>query len=202
MPEQRGLALALSYITVGYNLLEGVVSVVFALLSGSSALLGFGLDSFVESLSGGVMIWRFSWTGRLSIVEREQRERIAIRLVGVSLIVLGGYVIYESAEKLYFRESPDRSPVGLIIAIVSLIAMPVLYVAKRRTATAIGSRSLATDAKQTLGCILLSMALLVGTGLHYWVGIWRADPIAGLFIAAYLLREGYRAWTEQEVCCG
>jgi len=202
MSEQRGFALVLSWITVGYNLLEGVVSVAFALLGGSSALLGFGLDSFVESLSGGVMIWRFSWTGRLSNADREYREHIAIRLVGVSLIILAGYVIYESVDKLYFRESPDRSPVGLIIAAVSLIAMPVLYIAKRRTAMAIESRSLATDAKQTLGCILLSVALLVGTGLHYWAGIWQADPIAGLFIAAYLLREGYKAWTEQKVCCG
>ncbi len=201
MPEPRGTALALSYFTVGYNVLEGVVSVIFALLSGSSALLGFGIDSFVESLSGSVMIWRFSPTSRLSSADHEQRERVAIRLVGVSLAILGGYVMYESATKLYFRESPDRSPAGLIIAIVSLVAMPVLYVLKRRTASEIASRSLAADAKQTLSCIMLSIALLIGSGLHYGLGLWQADPVAGLVIAAYLLREGYVAWKDQELCC-
>jgi len=102
---------------------------------------------------------------------------------------------------LYFSESPERNPAGILIAIVSLIVMPILYVAKRRTAEALRSRSLAADATQTLACMLLSMALLLGSGLHYFAGLWQADPIAGLVIAAFLIREGYKAWTEQHLCC-
>jgi divalent metal cation (Fe/Co/Zn/Cd) transporter len=195
------MARGLAYVTVGYNTLEGLISILFAVLAGSSALLGFGIDSFVESLSGMVMIWRFTRMSQLTPAQAEQRERTAIRLVGLSLLILGGYVIYESTTMLYFGAGPTRSPAGLVIAIVSLIAMPVLYVWKRRTAAAIRSRSLAADAKQTLACVMLSVALLAGTGLHYLMGFWQADPIAGMVIAAYLIREGYHAWTEQDLCC-
>jgi len=196
MRDHRSTAIVLSYVTVAYNVLEGVVAVAFAIVAGSPALLGFGIDSFVESLSGGVMIWRFSHAA-----EDHRREQTAIRLVGISLIVLALYVAYEAATSLYYHEPPERSPVGLIIAALSLVVMPALYVLKRRTAAAIGSRSLATDAKQTLACLMLSVALLIGSGLHYATGVWQADPIAALLIAAYLLREGYEAWKEQELCC-
>ncbi len=195
MGEYHRRALVLSYVTVIYNAIEGLVSVAFALLAGSPALLGFGIDSFVESMSGAVMIWRFSRT------DDARREQLAIRLVGVSLMVLSAYVAYEAVAALQEREPPERSVIGLVIAAVSLFVMPILYVAKRRTATALESRSLAADAKQTLACVMLSVALLVGTGLHYMAGVWQADPIAGLLIAAFLLREGYKAWTEEHLCC-
>jgi divalent metal cation (Fe/Co/Zn/Cd) transporter len=195
MVAQRRTALALSYATVGYNVLEGVVSVSFAYLAGSPALLGFGIDSFVESLSGLVMVWRFSG------VDNEHRERAAVRLVGVSLIVLAAYVAYEAAASLHYSKPPERSIAGVVIAAISLVTMPVLYALKRRTAQSIASKSLATDAKQTLACILLLVALLVGTGLHYATGFWQADPIAALIIAAFLIREGYRAWKERDLCC-
>ncbi|MEX2308546.1 MAG: cation transporter [Pirellulales bacterium] len=196
MPKHRDIALILSYVTVAYNVLEGLVSVVFARLADSPALLGFGIDSFVESLSGAVMIWRFSRPA-----EDTRREQQAIRLVGVSLVVLAAYVAYEAATSLYFGEPPRRSVVGLIIAALSLIVMPILFVLKQRTAKALESRSLAVDAKQTLACMLLSVALLFGTGLHYVTGFWKADPLAALVIAAYLVREGFEAWTEKELCC-
>src|SRR4051812_49300677 len=199
-PQHRA-ALALSYITVGYNLIEGAVSILFAILAGSSALLGFGVDSFVESLSGIVMIWRFTRTRSLSHAEHDERERLAIRLTGASLLILAAYVVYESATMLYFRQIPARSPVGFVIAIVSLVVMPVLYVLKRRTAAAIQSRSLATDAKQTLACIMLSIALLVGSGLHYFFGLWQSDALAGIVIAGYLIRAGIVAWKKQDLCC-
>lgn len=194
MLDPHATARRLSYFTVGYNVAEGIVSIAFALLAGSPALLGFGIDSFVESLSGAVMIWRFTGADN-------RREARAIQLVGVSLIILAVYVAYDAAASLYLREPPDRNPAGLVIAAVSLVVMPVLYVLKRRTATAVESRSLETDAKQTLACILLSVALLVGTGLHYATGWWQADPIAALVIAAFLVREGYEAWSERELCC-
>jgi divalent metal cation (Fe/Co/Zn/Cd) transporter len=196
MDKYRRRALTLSYVTVIYNVIEGLVSVVFAMMAGSPALLGFGIDSFVESFSGIVMIWRFSRSAHA-----RSREQLAIRLVGLSLIVLAAYVAYESATALYQRKPPDRSIVGVIIAAISLVTMPLLYLLKIRTALAIGSRSLATDAKQTLACALLSVALLIGTGLHFATGVWQADPIAALVIAAYLVREGYEAWKERELCC-
>ena len=185
-------ALLLSYFTVAYNVLEGLVSVVFAVLAGSPALLGFGVDSFVESLSGMVMVWRF--TGG------EHREQTAIRLVGWALLILSAYVTYEAASRLYFGEQPEPSPIGLVIAILSLAVMPALLILKRRAARAVNSRSLLADAKQTLGCILLSVALLFGLGLNWLYGWWQADPIAALVIAAFLAREGYRALNERELC--
>ena len=166
------------------------------MVAGSPALLGFGIDSFVESLSGAVMIWRFSRNG-----DDRRREQTAIRFVGVSLIVLAAYVAYEAVTALYEREPPERSVAGLIIAVISLVTMPVLYLLKHRTAAALGSRSLAADAKQTLACAMLSVALLIGTGLNYTTGLWQADPVAGLAIAAFLIREGYMAWKERELCC-
>ena len=196
MYNYRALALKLSYVTVAYNVLEGLVSVLFAVLAGSPALLGFGIDSFVESLSGLVMIWRFSHHA-----EDEHREQTAIRLIGISLFILAVYVAYDAATALYYREPPERSIVGLIIAAISLVAMPTLYILKCRTSAALHSRSLATDAKQTLACAMLSVGLLIGTGLNYTIGLWQADPVAGLFIAAFLIREGYMAWKERRLCC-
>ncbi|MEX0677832.1 MAG: cation transporter [Pirellulales bacterium] len=186
-------ALLLSYLTVGYNILEGVASLVCAGLAGSAALLGFGIDSFVESLSGLIMVWRFSRPG-------EDRERTAIRLVGSALVILAAYVAYESAAQLYLRQAPEPSPLGIVIALISLVAMPGLYFAKRSVGQGIRSRSLLADAKQTLGCILLSVALVVGLGLNYSLGWWQADPIAGLVISIFLTREGYRALTAGEAC--
>jgi divalent metal cation (Fe/Co/Zn/Cd) transporter len=122
-------------------------------------------------------------------------------LVGVSLIVLAAYVAYESVSALVERDPPERSIAGIIIAVISLVTMPVLYILKRRTAVVLHNQSLATDAKQTLACAMLSVALLIGTGLNYTHALWQADPVAGLFIAAFLIREGYVAWKERELCC-
>lgn len=197
-------ALWLSYLTVAYNLLEGVVSLLAGCLAGSVALVGFGLDSFVESLSGGVMIWRFRSPGRLRPEEEERREKQAVRLVGWTFIILAAYVIFESLKKLFYREPPDPSLLGLIIAGVSLILMPLLFFLKYRTGTTLESASLKADAKQTLACAFLSLALLVGLGLNYLYGIWQADPVIGLVIAAVLVREGRETLREGKLCtcCG
>ena len=194
-------ALLLSYFTVTYNVLEGIVSVVAGLFTGSTALLGFGIDSFVESLSGAVMIWRFSGSASHSSEASAHREQVATRLVAAALVVLGGYVAYESATQLYSGEIPERSVIGIVIAVVSLVVMPVLYYAKRRTAESLGSKSLHADAKQTLACVLLSVALLIGVCLHYLLGWWQADPIAGLIIALYVAREGVETWRHNEIVC-
>ncbi|MBM4274248.1 MAG: hypothetical protein FJ134_07295 [Deltaproteobacteria bacterium] len=193
-------ALLLSYITVGYNVLEGVISILAGAWAGSIALVGFGLDSFVESLSGGVMIWRFTRTDGLSPEDEARREQQAVKIVGYTFFVLGAYVLYESVKKLYFQEMPDPTLLGLIIAGVSLAAMPALFYLKYRTGRSLGSRSLMADSKQTLACAFLSLALLVGLGLNYWYGVWQADPVIGLVIVVVLFREGYQALKAGKLC--
>jgi len=184
-------ALWLSYFTVGYNILEGIISILAGSFAGSIALIGFGLDSFVESLSGGVMIWRFRKSGKISEEEEGKVERGATRLIGYSFFILGVYVLYESGKKLYLREIPSPSLLGIIVAVASIIVMPILFYLKYRTGKAIGSRSLMADSKETLACVFLSIALLTGLMLNYLYGLWQADPIAGLFIVAFLMKEGY-----------
>lgn len=192
-------ALGLSWLTVLYNLAEGVVAILLGLRAGSAVLVGFGLDSFVESLSGGVMVWRFS--PRAMTPEQEERlERRAVRLVGWTFLILGMYVLYESLEKLLTRAAPHPSPGGLILAVVSLLVMPWLARAKRRVGEALGSESLIGDSKETLACAWLSVALLVGLGLNALLGWWWADPAAGLVVVFFLLREGLEmAWGDE---CG
>jgi divalent metal cation (Fe/Co/Zn/Cd) transporter len=193
-------ALLLSYFTVGYNLVEGIVSIFAGLLAGSTALVGFGLDSFVESFSGSVMIWRFRKQGKISKEEEERVEKKAIRLVAYTFFLLGAYVLYESVKKIYFHEIPDPSLFGIIIAIVSIIVMPVLFYMKYRTGESINSRSLVADSKQTLACVFLSVALLIGLGLNYLYGLWQADSVVGFVIVAYLIKEGYATLKEEKLC--
>ena len=193
-------ALILSYITVGYNIAECLVSIFAGVLAGSIALIGFGLDSLVESLSGSVMIWRFRRHEKMSEEEEEDLEKKAARMISVTFFILGAYVLYESAKKLIVHEVPHPSLLGIVIAFVSLITMPVLFYLKYKIGKKIGSRSLVADSKQTLACMFLSLALLIGLGLNYLFGIWQADPIVGLVIVSLLFKEGYETWKEEEVC--
>jgi cation diffusion facilitator family transporter len=190
----------LSYFTVAYNLLEGLVSVVAGALAGSVALVGFGLDSFVESLSGGVMIWRFRIGATRSHEAAERAERTALYLVGYTFYVLGLYVAYESVTTLLRRRPPEVSALGIAIMLVSLIVMPVLFWAKQRTGRALNSRSLVADSRQTLACVLLSLAVLAGLLTNAIFGFWQADPILGLLIAGYLLWEGRTTIREGKLC--
>ena len=192
-------ALLLSYFTVGYNVLEGVVSIIAGAFAGSIALIGFGLDSFMESLSGGVMIWRFRKHGKLSEEEEKGVEKKATKLVGYTFFILAIYVLYESINKLVSKEIPDTSLFGIIIAILSLIVMPLLFYQKYQTGKALGSRSLVADSKETLACMFMSVALLIGLGANYVFGFWQADPIAGLIIVIFLGWEGYKTLTEEDV---
>ena len=198
--ELQKRALLLSYLTVGYNLLEGTVALFAGYLAGSIALVGFGLDSFVESLSGGVMIWRFRPHAGLSPEEEERLEKKAVRLVGYTFFILAAYVLYESVEKLWFQEAPAPSLLGIIIACVSLILLPALFYYKYSIGRSLVSASLMADSKQTLACAFLSLALLIGLGLNYFYGIWQADPVIGLLIVALLVREGYEALKEEKLC--
>jgi cation diffusion facilitator family transporter len=184
-------ALFLSYVSVGYNIGEGAVSMLAGAFAGSIALMGFGLDSFAESLSGGVMVWRFRKQGKISKEEEERMERIATKLVAYTFFLLAIYILYESVNKLISQESPERSLLGIIVAIISLIAMPILFYQKYRTGKALDSKSLVADSKETLACLFLSFALLIGLGMNYLFGLWQADPIVGLIIVVFLAREGY-----------
>jgi divalent metal cation (Fe/Co/Zn/Cd) transporter len=191
-------ALWLSYFTVGYNLLEGFISIFAGILAGSIALTGFGLDSFVESLSGGVMVWRFRKQGELAEHQEEAMERRATRLVAYTFFILAAYVLFESTRKLYLHEIPQPSLLGIIIAIVSIIIMPVLFYAKYKTGKLIKSKSLVADSKETLACLFLSVVLLIGLGLNYVFGLWQADPIVGLLVVAFLAYEGYETLKGEE----
>jgi len=194
-------ALLLSYFTVGYNVLEGITSIFAGLFAGSIALVGFGSDSFVESLSGGVMIWRFRKHGKITEEEEEKVELKATRLIAYTFFILGFYILYESVKKLCFHEIPDPSLLGIIIAIVSIIVMPVLFYMKYQTGKSVNSKSLVADSKQTLACTFMSVALLIGLGLNYLYGLWWADPVVGLIIVVFLIKEGYTTFKEGKICC-
>jgi len=200
MTDLRNRALYLSYFTVGYNVVECVLALLAGSLAGSIALVGFGLDSLVESLSGGVIIWRFARHGKMSPEEEERLERRAVKIVGYTFFILAAYVFYESLEKLILQEPPSPSLFGIFIALVSMIVMPVLFYIKYQTGKSLGSSSLMADSKQTLACAMLSVALLIGLGLNYWFGLWQADPLIGLVIAVLLVREGYHTLKEEKLC--
>ncbi|WP_432492498.1 cation diffusion facilitator family transporter [Kineococcus auxinigenes] len=180
--------------SVVYNVLEAVVAVWAGLVAGSVALIGFGLDSVVEVSSGLVILWQFRH--RLP----ETRERRALRLIGVSFLALAAYVAVESVRALVTGAQPDASPVGIGLAIASLIVMPFLSWAQRRTGRRLGSASVVADGTQTLLCTYLSAVLLVGLLLSATLGWSWADPVAGLVIAAVALKEGREAW-RGEGCC-
>lgn len=188
--------LVLEYLTVAYNVLEAVASIVFGSIASSIALIAFGLDSIVESLSGLVLIWRLRQHGRVSHDAEERLERRAIRFVAVTFFILGLYVLVESVRKLVLGVVPDTSLPGMAIAVVSLITMPLLTWQKYTTGRQINSRALVADSKETLACAFLSVALLVGLGANYLFGFWQADPMVGLMIAAFLFWEGWHGWKE------
>lgn len=188
-------ALCLEYFTVGYNVFEAIVSIGFGAISNSTAMIGFGLDSIVESLSGLVLIWRLKQRD-LSEEEEEKIERKAARLVAITFFVLAAYVLYESINKLVNQEIPARSLAGILIAVASLIIMPLLAWQKQKVGQEINSKALIADSKETLACAWLSVALLLGLGANFFFGFWQADPIAGIVIVFFLIKEGIEAWQE------
>lgn len=200
----RRRALALEYLTVGWNVVEGAVGVTAAALAGSVALLGFGIDSFVESASGGVLIWRL-WAedgprGR-DPAALERIEERARRLVAASLVALAAYVTFDAGKTLWTRERPDVSFVGIGLTAVSLAVMQWLARAKRRVAAALGSRAMAADAFQTTACFWLSVVTLAGIGLNAAFGWWWADPVAALGMTIFIAREAREAWRGEECGC-
>jgi cation diffusion facilitator family transporter len=194
-------ALRLEYLTVGWNVVEGVVAVAAALAAGSVALMGFGIDSFVECASGSVLIWRLRAERRhASATAIERLERRAQRLVAVSLFVLAAYIIGDAACSFVTGERPAPSTVGMILTAVSLGVMWWLARAKLRAARTLGSRSLEADAFQTTACWWLSLAALVGIGLNAALSWWWADPAAAVVISLLIIHEGREAWRGEDCC--
>ena len=188
----------LEYFTIGYNSLEGLIAVVAGLTAGSVALVGFGFDSLIEVTSGSVLLWRLHADGDEE--RRERIEAISLRIVGACFVVLAVYVTYDSVKSLIRREAPEESLVGIVLAAVSLVIMPLLVRAKRRVARAINSGALMADSKQTELCTYLSAILLGGLLMNALLGWWWADPVAALVMVPIIVNEGIEA-LRGETCC-
>lgn len=190
-------ATRLEYLTVGWNVVEGVIAVSAAAAAGSVALLGFGLDSFVESTSGLILLWRLSRERRDSNSSPEDIERLdrrAHRLVGATLFLLAAYISVDAGLALWNSERAETSVVGLVLVSLSIAVMWWLARAKAATARELGSRALEADSFQTMACWWLSIVTLAGIGLNAAAGWWWADPVAALGVAALVVREGAEAW--------
>ena len=194
---RRGLWLA--GLTIAWNVVEALVALSAGLATGSLALIAFGFDSVIEVASAAVVTWQFGHELRGG--HDEERERRALRLIALTFFVLAVYVAVEAARDLLFtRAEAGESVVGIVLAALSLVVMPVLAVAKRRTAGRLGSPTLRADAQETLLCAWLSAILLAGLALHAVLGWWWADSVAALGIAGFAVREGFEAWEGD--CCG
>jgi divalent metal cation (Fe/Co/Zn/Cd) transporter len=192
-------ALGLEYFSLAWNLLETLVGFAAGLASGSVALLGFALDSVVESSSAAALIWRLR-KERDGHVTAEQIEQRAVRIVGAAFIALAVYIGGQAVFDLITRSEPEASVVGIGLAAVSVIVMPWLASRKRRLASTLDSRSLEADSDQTSLCTYISAFLLVGLGANAAFGWWWADPLAALVIAGLAAKEGHELWTTQRFC--
>lgn len=190
---RRGLRL--EYLTIAWNVAEGLIAVGAGLVAGSIALIGFGVDSFVETASGVVLVWRLSAEarGRLDEEAVGRVEHRAERLVGATFLMLAAYVGIEAVRSLVEQEAPAASPVGIALTASSIAVMLWLARAKRRTGEALESRALIADSRQTAACWYLSLVTLLGLGLNAVFGLWWADPVAALGIVVLLVREGIEA---------
>jgi divalent metal cation (Fe/Co/Zn/Cd) transporter len=191
---QKGLQA--EYFTVGWNVIEGIIAIAAGVAAGSIALVGFGLDSYIEVASGLVLIWRLRKHGFGNEEDEETAEKKAIFFVGMTFFLLALYVIYESGKKLLLHEQPEESLIGIVLAAVSLIVMPFLALWKKKIAEEINSRALRADALETLACSYLSFTLLLGLGGNALFGWWWADPVAALAMVYFLVKEGTEAVQE------
>jgi divalent metal cation (Fe/Co/Zn/Cd) transporter len=188
----------LEYFTIAYNSVEGLVSIVAGLISGSVSLVGFGLDSAIEVTSGAALLWRLHYD--LNPSRRERMERTTLRIVGWCFMALAAYILYESGSMLIGHEIPLRSIPGIIIAAVSVVVMPLLANAKRRVADGIGSGAMKADSRQTDFCTYLSAILLGGLLFNALLGWWWADPVAGLVMVPIIGKEGIDG-IRGKACC-
>jgi divalent metal cation (Fe/Co/Zn/Cd) transporter len=192
----------LNRLTIGWNVAEGVIAVGAGVMAGSVSLVGFGLDSGIEVSAAVILAWRLGREKRPGCMA--DFDHRATRLIAVSFAVLAAYVGVESLRDLIGHRAPESSGVGIVLAAVSLLVMPLLARAKRRLAPVLGSRAAVSEANQTSLCALLSAVLLVGLGLNALLGWWWADPSAGLLIAGLAGIEAVRTWRSEalaDTCC-
>ncbi len=183
----------LEYLTIAYNSLEGVIAVGAGIVAGSVALVGFGFDSAIEVFASMLLVWRLH--------AGEKAEKRALQLVGVSFLVLAAYVAFDAAQSLVRRDAPDESIIGIALAALSVVVMPLLVHAKRNVARAIDSRAMLAEAKQTELCMYLSVVLLAGLGLNAALGWWWADPVAALVMVPIIGNEGREALRGEACDC-
>lgn len=192
---RRGRLLA--YLTIGWNSLEAIIAVGAGIVAGSIALVGFGFDSVIEVSSGAIILWR--------LASGEHRERLALRLVGISFLALATYVAFDAIKALIYAEAPETTFVGIAIAALSLVVMPFLAYQKRKVAARLNSPAMQADSRQTDLCAYLSAILLGGLILNAIVGWWWADPIAALVMVPIIAKEGIdalRGKTCDDCACG
>ncbi|HEV3377526.1 MAG TPA: cation transporter [Thermoleophilaceae bacterium] len=186
----------LSWASLAYMGLEGVVAVVAGIVAGSIALIGFGIDSAIEGFASVVIVWRFTGWRTLS----EEAERKAQKLVAIQFFILAPYVGLEAIRSLINADRPEESIVGIALAASSLVVMPLLGRAKQRIGRRIGSSATASEGKQNLLCAYLAAALLVGLLGNALFGAWWLDPVVALLIAYVAVQEGREAW-RGDACC-
>jgi len=188
----------LSWLTLGYNSLEGIIAVGAGVLAGSIALVGFGVDSLIEVAASVAALWRLN--SDVDLLDRERAELVTLRIVGVLFIALGIYVTWDATSALLKREAAEESTVGIALAVASLIVMPLLARAKRKVAIALTSRALRSEAQQTQLCTYLSAILLGGLALNAVFGWWWADPVAALVMVPIIGTEGIEALRGHDSC--
>jgi len=181
--------------TITYNIVEAVVALVAGAGTGSAALVGFGLDSVIEVASAVAVAWQFTGS------DHERRERAALRVIACSFFALAAFVSFDAIGALVTRQAAEHSSVGIGLAVLSLLVMPLASWVQRRTGTELGSQSAVADSKQTLLCTYMSAALLLGLLLNSLFGWWWADSLAALAIAAVAVREGMNAWRGEACGC-
>jgi divalent metal cation (Fe/Co/Zn/Cd) transporter len=188
----------LEYFTIAWNTLEGLVGIIAGAVAGSISLVGFGVDSLIEVTSGAALLWRMSVDEEVE--KREQSERLSLRIVGACFIALALYVSYQAVSHLGRKSAPERSVPGIVLAVVSLIVMPILSRAKKRVGSALGSTAMKADARQTDFCVYLSAILLWGLILNATLGWWWADPLAALVMVPIIAKEGFDGIKARHCC--
>jgi divalent metal cation (Fe/Co/Zn/Cd) transporter len=188
----------LQYVTIAWNSLECLVALIAGFLAGSIALIGFGFDSAIEVTSSLAALWRLRWDA--DETRCETAERHTLRIIGAGFLLLAAYVSYAAIRGLLERRAPEQSTIGIVIAALSLIVMPLLVHFKRRIASSLGSGALEAEARQTRICAYLSGILLAGLGLNAWLGWWWADPVSGLLMVPLITWEGAEA-VRGRTCC-
>lgn len=191
------LARTLSWITLAWMGIEGGVAIGAALAAGSTALLGFGLDSGIEALASIIVIWRFTGTR----LDSPAAERRAQKLVAVSFWLLAPYIAAEAIRALAAGDRAETSIAGLILTAGTAIFEPALGVAKRRIGARLGSAATAGEGTQNLLCAYLALAVFAGLAANTLFGAWWLDAAVALGISAWAVVEGRRAWRGQTCPC-